>query len=250
MTNPSSAVLNDIIESIKVRLHEVAEGQEQPPTIDDLTDDFQGSGEETRREWVVKAANELVVLGLIEPGTDPDRPLVPSKGFLMQVAAQRAALVFPNDKDCIELIPVSPGSKPVWRLVIWDLAVVSGQRIHTIKDVAEADFERLATVLRMAPWRHVWHAKVVNEAIRKLAYEPHDGKIGKMGGETHGDNAVSGKTRVGGDPDKAREESELQFRVYEDAIRVKRRSDDEVFEYDLRSCTWGALRALPSGKHL
>lgn len=207
--NLSAEVLTDIMESIKIVLTDIVHGDGVNVTIDELLESFEGSGYETRREWVVRAANELVIQGYIEPGTDPNRPLKPSKSFTMQTKALAAAKVFPQGATCIELVGC------VWRLVVWDTKTVGGTSTTTIKDVVEVDFNRLTTVLKMSPWRVTWHAKVINEAIRKLGVE-----------------------RV---RSESTEPSELQLRVYQDSIRAKYRSgdhEDEVMEYDLRSCEW------------
>lgn len=214
--------LNDIMESIKAHLAEVALGEE-PQTIDQLMDSWDGSGEITEREWVVRAANELVVLGLVEGGEDPNRPLRPTRSYVLHLRSKDAARTFPNDRTCIELIPndSNPDVDPVWRIVVWGQPEVGPfARAVTIKDVAEADLKRLNMVLRMAPWRIVWHAKVINEAIRALGIERLKSATPKS------------------------DEPELQLRVYEDCIRAKYRTgdnEDKVMEYDLRGCLWVVL---------
>lgn len=215
MSNLSPEALNDIMEAIKINLTEVALGEE-PQTIDQLMDSWEGSGEETKREWVVRAANELSLLGFIEPGEDPNRPLKPSRHYILHIRAKDASRTFPSDKTCIELVQTD--NELVWRLIVWDSR--TSESVRFIKDVIEVAYNRLATLLRMAPWRITWNAKVINEAIRKL---------GKA-------KLVTTNPRT--------EDPAMQLRIYEDSIKAKHRrgeDEDNVMEYDLRSCEWRAL---------
>ena len=89
---------------------------------------------------------------------------------------------FPSDQTCLEIIGINPGSPPIWRLVVWEVRPENNGGWPHIKDVAEVDLKRLGVLLKLVPWRITWHAKVINEAIRKLGNPDHTG-IGRVGGE-------------------------------------------------------------------
>jgi hypothetical protein len=219
----SSNDIRDVRASILIYLTEVADNLTEATTIDRLTADFASSGYETKREWVVTAVNQLLVDGDIEGTIDnsPSALVRPSLSFIQRHKLRAAVNQFPSDKTCIERIPwqaPEPGapsySKPIWRLVVWGKGT-DGQTM-TITDVVESD--KLGQLLSMVPWLVVWHAKVINEAIKAI-----------------------GKLSVDGSQDNARDGSTWKLRVYSDCIRVRHTVTDEIMDFSPAALKWSKL---------
>lgn len=223
MTDLSNEIRADIKASLLIYLQGVLAG-DPPATIDDITADFAKSGEETRKEWVIAVVNDLLLDGVIAGTLEPHAGVVePSQQFIERERCLKAANLFPSDKTSIERIPwqaPEPGnptaSKPSWRLVVWQKQTVGGHEF-AIKDVVQSD--KLAQILPLAPWAIIWHAKVVNEALKMLAP----------------------KAQVDLTQATARDSATYKLRVYSDSIRAVRLTDDVVFEYSPVTMKWTQL---------